>query len=176
MTSNEIYKNYLKALGERTVLENKIEDFIEKWKNGDTTISNATVQKTVDKGYERLEELKKIEEELHTEHIAQVQKEKDKKSADINVQHNLGVRPTDTEIIDGVLSSNANASYLIGQQKTPEQLESERIALLNDIKSRVMNHEISLAEASKLTNDVNTAYGFYNNQSEEMLNNNGMHK
>ncbi len=61
MTSNEIYKNYLKALGERTVLENKIEDFIEKWKNGDTTISNATVQKTVDKGYERLEELKKIE-------------------------------------------------------------------------------------------------------------------
>ena len=61
MTSNEIYKNYLKALGERTVLENKIEDFIEKWKNGDTTISNATVQKTVNKGYERLEELKKIE-------------------------------------------------------------------------------------------------------------------
>lgn len=32
MTSNEIYKNYLKALGERTVLENKIEDFIEKWR------------------------------------------------------------------------------------------------------------------------------------------------
>ena len=69
---------------------------------------------------------------------------------------------------------NINESHLIDQQKTPEQLESERTKLLSTIKSKVMNHEISLAEASKLTNDVNTAYGFY--EAVEMSHNNRMHR
>lgn len=39
MNRNEIYKEYLKALNERVELETKIEDFVEKWKNGETSLS-----------------------------------------------------------------------------------------------------------------------------------------
>lgn len=171
MNSNEIYKNYLNTFNERTVLENRIENLIERWKNKNTTMSSETIQQTIDKGYKRLEELKKSEEKLHTEYMIQVQKEKEKNFADISIQHNLEKRPTNIEITGGTLSNNPDESYLIGKQKTQEQLESERAKLLSNIKSKVMNHEISLAEASKLTNDINIAYGFYNNSTKEKTNN-----
>lgn len=176
MNINEIYKNYLDTLNKRVELEKRIEGLIEKWKNGDTTISNTTLQQTIDKGYERLEELRRIEKSLHMQYLAQVEREKAKRLADISVQHYLGETPTNIEIIDGVLSSNASESHLIGKQKTPEQLESEKAALLSDVKSKAMNHEISLSEASKLANDVNTAYDFYDNSSEELANNSEMHR
>ena len=40
MDRNEIYKEYLKSLNERIELESKIKDFVEKWKNGETFLSN----------------------------------------------------------------------------------------------------------------------------------------
>lgn len=167
MNSNEIYKNYLEALRERAELENKIENFIERWKNGDTTISNDTVQQTVDKGYQRLEELRKVEAKLHAEYMQQEQMEESKKNADISVQHNLGVRPTQYETNLGVLSSKASESHLIATEKSPEQIEQEKNQLLNTIKARVQSGEITLSEASKLVNDVNISYGFYVQDSEE---------
>lgn len=176
MNRSEIHKNYLKVAEERLVLEEKIESFIKNWEEGNSSLSSSTIQQIIDKAYERLQELKNLEEKLNTEYWAQIQKEEDKKMADISVHHNLGEKPTNIEIVDGVLSSNANESHLIGKQKTPEQLEDERTKLLSDIKSKVMNHEISLAEASKLTNDVNTAYDFYNDSSEVLSDdNNQMH-
>ncbi len=149
---------------------------VESWKNRETTLSIAFIQQVVDKGYERLEGLKKVENKLYDEYLVQEKKEQAKRIADISVQHNLGVRPSNIEITNGVISSNANESHLKVQQKTPEQLEMEKIQLLNDIKAKVMNKKISLADASKLANDINIAYGFYNGTSEGMPNNSGMHK
>lgn len=117
MTSNEIFEEYSRVLYERFMLKNKIDDFIEKWKNGDTKCSTATIQETLDKGYERLEELSKEEENLYSEYIVQRQKEE----------------ATDKEIVCGVLSTDARKSHLIGQQKTPEQLEKEKMILLREI-------------------------------------------
>lgn len=134
-------------------------------------MNNETIQQTIDKGYKRLEELKKSEEKLHTEYMIQAQKEKEKNFADISIQHNLEKKSTNIEITGGTLSNKPDESHLIGKQKTQEQLENERAKLLSNIKSKVMNHEISLAEASKLTNDINVAYGFYNNSTKEKPNN-----
>ena len=67
MFSNELYKKYVEATNQRADLENRINNYIEKWKNGETTFSTDIVEKIIEKGYERLEDLKKIEEELHQE-------------------------------------------------------------------------------------------------------------
>ncbi len=59
MNRNEIYENYLKTLSQRANLEQKIADFVERWRHGSIIISDTVVQQTIDKGNERLEELKK---------------------------------------------------------------------------------------------------------------------
>lgn len=172
MNSNEIYRKYLEAEKERIALENKIEEYIEKWKNGETVLSNELVQDAVDKGYIRLEELKKTEERIHLEFIQQEKKEENKQNADISIRHNLGVSPTDINITGGILASKASESHLIADTKSPEQLEQEKNQLLATIKSRVQSGELSLAEASKLANDVNISYEFYSNEEKST----GMHR
>lgn len=174
MNRNEIYKEYLKALNERVELESKIEDFVEKWKNGETSLSNELIQQTMEKGYERLETLKKQVESLEASLNLYNQKENDKKMADISVQHHLGERPTNMNIVGGILSSNANESHLVAEQKFLEQLEQEKNQMLSNIKLKVQSGEISLAEASKLTHDVNTAFGYYDEPTE--TNTTGIHR
>lgn len=174
MNRNQIHKEYLKALNERVELESKIEDFVEKWKNGETSLSNELIQQAMEKGYERLEALKKQVESLEASLNLYDQKENDKKMADISVQHHLGERPTNMNIVGGVLSSNANESHLVTEQKSPEQLEQEKNQMLSNIKLKVQSGEISLAEASKLTHDVNTAFGYYDEPTE--TNTTGIHR
>ncbi|HPF82994.1 MAG TPA: hypothetical protein PLV83_02360 [Bacilli bacterium] len=166
MNSNELYQKYLEAEKERFELENKIESYVEKWKNGETVLSNQTIQQAMEKGYERLEELKRTEAQLHNEYIQQEQKEEAKRGADISLQHNLGIRPDNMNIVGGVLSSNASESHLIAESKSPEQLELERQQLLANVKLKVQSGEISLADASKLVNDVNTSYEFYSSEEK----------
>ena len=60
MFSSELYKKYIEVANERYSLENKINDYIEKWKNGETVLSTKSVEQAIEKGYERLEDLKKI--------------------------------------------------------------------------------------------------------------------
>lgn len=174
MNRNDIYKEYLKALNERVELESKIEDFVEKWKNGETSLSNESIQQTMEKGYERLNALKKQVESLELSLSLYDQKENDKKMADISVQHRLGERPTNMNVVGGVLSSNANESHLVAETKSPEQLEQEKNQLLANIKLKVQSGEISLAEASKITHDVNTAFSYYDEPTE--TNTNGIHR
>lgn len=166
MDRNEIYKEYLKALNERVELEFKIENFVKKWINGETSLSNESIQQTVEKGYERLETLKKQVESLENSLSLYDKKENAKKMTDISVQHHLGERPTNMNIVGGVLSSNANESHLVAKQKSPEQLKQEKNQMLANIKTKVQSGEISLTEASKLTHDVNTAFGYYDEPTE----------
>lgn len=174
MNRNEIYKEYLKMLNERVELEAKIEDFVEKWKNGETSLSNESIQQAMEKGYERLESLKKQVESLEASLNLYDQKENDKNSADISVQYHLGERPTNMKIVGGVLSSAADESHLVAEPKSSEQLEQEKNQMLSNIKSKAQSGEISLAEASKLTHDVNTAFGYYDEPTE--TNTNGIHR
>lgn len=76
MTSDKLYQEYNKAFNERASLENKINDFITKWKEGNNTLSTKEIENVVEKGYERLEALKKREEELHETYQKQEELEK----------------------------------------------------------------------------------------------------
>ncbi len=174
MGRNEIYKEYLKVLNERVELESKIEYFVEKWKNGDTSLRTELVQQVIEKGYERLEDLKKQVESLESSLSLYDQKENDKKKADISIQHHLGERPTNMNLVGGVLSSNVSESHLVAEPKSPEQLEQEKKQMLANIKSKVQSGEISLADASKLIHDVNTAFCCYDEPVE--TNTNGIHR
>lgn len=87
MTRNEIYKEYLKTLNERIELESKIEAFVEKWQNGEISLSNELIQQAMEKGYDRLEALKKQIENFEYSLNLHDKLEKDKKMADISVNH-----------------------------------------------------------------------------------------
>lgn len=170
MTSKELYKKYLETLNERHTLENKISAFIEKWKNGEAPLSTKSVEETIDKGYERLENLKQLEQKLYQELISMEKSEKEKRYADISLKSKLGKAPSNITIVDGVLSSNANESHLIAEEKTTEQLEQEKNQMLTSIKLKIQSGELTFAEASKLVNNINTSYGFYDRQNIEKTN------
>lgn len=69
MKSQEIYESYMKAFSERWELEKKIEDLMKRWVQGEITLSSTSIQIAVDKGYERLDNLKQIEEMLHQDYL-----------------------------------------------------------------------------------------------------------
>ncbi len=175
MTRKELYQKYLDALGERYELENKINSFVEKWEKGETNLRTDLVQEVVDKGYERLETLKQLEQRLRQEANSMNESEQAKKIADISLRAKLGEAPSNVNIIGGVLSSNAEDSHLIGTEKTSEQLEQEKNQMLASIKSRVASGELTLAEASKLVSDVHTSYGFYDKQTSDIEKSSGIH-
>ncbi len=166
MDSKEIYKNYLKALGERLELEEKIEKFIERWKNGEINVSTSVIQDATEKNYQRLEDLKKIEKALQESYEKREQMEHDKKSADIGIRQNLGEAPSNIEITGGVLGTDASQSHLIGQTKSVEQLQIEKEQMLNNVKAKVQRGELTLAEASNLVNSINTSYNLYLSEEE----------
>lgn len=174
MNRDELYKRYLQALNERIELESKIEALVERWKNGKTYLSNDSIQQVMEKGYERLDDLKREVKSLEASLNSYDQKATDKKLADISIQQHFGEKPTNINIVGGVLSSNASESHLIAEVKSPEQLEQEKNQMLEDIKIKVQSGEISLAEASKLTRDVNTAFSFYDYHTE--TNTEGIHR
>lgn len=174
MKKNEIYQEYLKLLNEKSELEDKIKNLIKKCNNGETFLSDESIQQTIEKGYERLENLKKQIDSLESSLNSYDQKEDDKRMADISIQHYLGERPTNMNIVGGILTTTAADSHLVAEKKSPEQLEQEKKQILAKIKSKVQSGEISLAEASKLINDVNISFGYYDEITE--TNTSSIHK
>lgn len=158
MKSDKLYQEYNKAFNERVTLENKINDFITKWQEGNNVISTEEVENVVEKGYERLETLKKREEELHEAYQKQEELEKNIQSSTISIEHNLNTRPTKLNITGGTLSSDTNKSHLTAGPKTEEELNKDKENLLNILKEKVIKGEISRETASKLTADINTIY------------------
>ena len=137
----------------------KLDNYVQRWLNGEVQMSSEGVQQLVDSATEQIEQLKAQAEQCDKEYLRITQEEAMKRNAVISVRHNFGTSPDELVITGGVLSTNASESHLTGRQKTAEELEFERTQLLANIRERVMRKEISLAEASKLSQDVNVAYG-----------------
>lgn len=137
----------------------KLDNYVQRWLNGEVQMSSEGVQQLVDSATEQIEQLKAQAEQCDKEYLRITQEEAMKKNAVISVRHNFGTSPNELVITGGVLSTNANESHLTGRQKTAEELEFERTQLLANIREKVMKKEISLAEASKLSQDINVAYG-----------------
>jgi hypothetical protein len=166
MFSSELYKKYIEVANERYVLENRINDYIEKWKNGETVLSTKSVEQAIEKGYERLEDLKKIEESIHQDFAQMSVLEEQKQAADIGIRSTLGQAPTNMNIVGGVLSSNASESHLIAEKKTNEQMSLEKQQMFELLKEKVRNGEITLSQASELTTKINSSFDFYGKEEE----------
>ena len=137
----------------------KLDSYVEKWLNGEVQMSSEGVQQLVDSANEQIEQLKEAANQAQSEYLRITNEEAMRKNAVTSVKNRFGVSPDEIIITGGVLSSNANESHLTGRQKTSEELAYEREQILRDIKAKVMRKEISLAEASRLAQDVNVAYG-----------------
>ena len=166
MFSKELYDKYIQTMNERIELENKEDEIIEKWKNGRITLSTESVEKIIEKGHERISALKEMEKSLHEDFLKMNLLEEEKKSADTSLRSKLGEAPTDTKIIDGVLASNAKDSHLVAEKKTQEEMLLDKQEMLNNLKQRVMNGEISLEQASELSAQINSSYNFYQEENE----------
>lgn len=166
MFSSELYRKYVEATNERHALENKINDYIEKWKNGEIVLSTEKVEQIIEKGYERLEDLKKIEESIHQDFVQMSKLEEQKQSADIGIRNTFGQSPTNMNIVGGVLSSDASESHLIAEKKTDDQMLAERQQMLDELKGKVKNGEITLSQASELSAKIGTSFDFYNKEEE----------
>lgn len=166
MTSTQLYQKYLETQKVRFELENSIDALTKKWQNKETVLSTEQIETVIQKGYEKLENLKRIEQNLHAEFIKLSESEEKKRYADIHLQQIFGKPLSNTSIKDGVLSSDSNQSYLIGESKTETEMELEHNKMLEDVKRRVQNKEITLQEASKLVSDIKTSYSFFKEQSQ----------
>lgn len=137
----------------------KLDKYVQQWLDGETQMSEAGVQQLIDSANQQIEQLKEAANQAQAEYLRITQEEIMRKNAVSSVRYNLGASPDELVINGGILSTSAKDSYLTGRQKTTEELELERNQLLASIKSKVMSKEITLAEASKLAQDVNIAYG-----------------
>lgn len=139
--------------------EAKMENFVQKWLNNESEMNNASMQQLLDSVTAQVDDLKRQAEAAWNEYKRLDSEISLRQNAVYTVKTNLGVSPDEIVITGGVLSSNASESHLIGRSKTPEELETDRKNALATIREKVARKEITLAEASKLKNDLNIAYG-----------------
>ena len=137
----------------------KLDNYVQRWLNDEVQMSAEGVQQLVDSATQQIEQLRTQATQFQSEYMRITQEEAMRRNAVISVRHNFGVSPDEMIITGGVLSSNANESHLTGRNKTPEELEDERTQLLASVREKAMKKEISLAEASKLAQNINIAYG-----------------
>lgn len=152
--------------------EAKMESFVQKWLNDESEINNESMQQLLDSVTEQVAELKRQAEAAWKEYKELDSEISLRQNAVYSVRTNLGVSPDEIVITGGVLSPNASESHLIGRSKTYEELELDRKIALAKIRTKVATKEITLAQASKLKNDINIAYGY----SQPVENQNGMSK
>lgn len=159
MSTLELLNKYAELTSAWMDKQAKLDNYVQRWLNGEVQMSSEGVQQLVDSATEQIEQMKAQATQCNNEYLRITQEEAMRRNAVISVRHNFGTSPDELVINGGVLSSNANESHLTGRQKTAEELEFERTQLLASIREKAMKKEISLAEASKLSQDVNVAYG-----------------
>ena len=178
MTKEELFKKVYDLSNALADKEVEAQLFVNSWLNDELyAITDENANQQIDLYDKQIEELKNLRDMANTAYVKFCEEEELRKQGLIfakkNVQNQFGVNPDEIIITGGVLSSNANESHLTGRSKTPEELEAERQSALAEIRSRVINKEITLAEASKLKNDINLAYG-YGQQTQDMSS--GIHR
>lgn len=161
--------DFLKKYDELTMAyqdkEAKLEVEVQKWLNGSSSLSDTSMEQLIETVNNQVEELKTLASRVMDEYLRISKEEMELKegllSAKTAVKTFLDTSLDEMVITDGVLSSNASESHLVGREKTLEEKEKDKQAALAEIRNKVANKEITLSEASKLKNDVEL---IYNNQ------------
>lgn len=164
MTKEELLNKWNELTLAYTDKEVKLEAYVQKWLDGDSALSAESIQQLIDTATQQIEEAKAAAKQAIEEYTRMSKEEMLRNeglvSAKRIVKSQFGVSPDEIVITGGTLSANASESHLTGRNKTPEELEADRQYALAEIRTRVANKEITLAEASKLKSDVNIAYGY----------------
>lgn len=140
----------------------KLEEYIENWLNGKINVSSDSVQENIDKVNEQIDLLKKTAKDYFEKYLeiskVEMEKEAGLKSAKIGVLSNLGFIPTSLKITGGVASNDAKGTHLLAEDKSVEELVLEKENALLEIRDKVANKELTLAQASNLKNQLNLLY------------------
>lgn len=163
---------YCELLDQANEKEAKLEAFVQKWLDGEYGLSSENMEQTIIQINDQTSQIRAEAEKYKMEfdRISKEEKlEKERlessKSAQMRLRHQLGVEADKMVITDGVLSSNASESHLIGREKTPEEIELDKQIALSTLREKVAKKEITLAQASQLKNDISNYYGINNEMS-----------
>lgn len=171
MTKEEIFEKWCELTNSYITKEAELEAVVYRWLNNeDSDMSKESVEHLIDSTNIKVGEIKTEADRLYEEYLNMRREQEFKKAVLKTVKKEFGVSPDDIVITGGVLAPNAEDSHLIGRDKTQEEERDRQIALA-EIRRRAINNEISLSEASELTNKVNIAYGKSNQEMSS-----GMHK
>ena len=172
MTKEEIFEKWCELTNTYIEKEAKVEAVVYQWLNDeDSAMSKESVEHLIDSTIIKVGEIKTEADRLYEEYLNMRREQEFKKEVLKTTKQEFGVSPDDIVVTGGVLAPNAEDSHLIGRDKTHEEEERDRQMALAEIRRRAINNEISLSEASELTNKVNIAYGKSNQEMSS-----GMHK
>lgn len=165
---------YCELLDQANEKEAKLEAFVQKWLDGEYGLSSENMEQTIIQINDQTSQIRAEAEKykMKFDRISKEEKlEKERlessKSAQMRLRHQLGVEADKMVITDGVLSSNASESHLIGREKTPEEIELDKQIALSTLREKVAKKEITLAQASQLKNDISNYYGINNEMSSD---------
>ncbi len=165
---------YCELLDQANEKEAKLEAFVQKWLDGEYGLSSENMEQTIIQINDQTSQIR-AEAEKYKMEFDRISKEEkleeerleSSKSAQMRLRHQLGVEADKMVITDGVLSSNASESHLIGREKTPEEIELDKQIALSTLREKVAKKEITLAQASQLKNDISNYYGINNEMSSD---------
>lgn len=172
MNKYECWNKYYELLEQANTKEAKLEAYVEKWLQGEGLLSSDVLEQTIitvnDQISQIRNEAEKFKQEfdrLSKEEKLEQEKLKSSRLTEIRLKQQLGIDTSKIVITGGTLSANANESHLIGREKTLEELEVDKQTALAVLREKVAKNEISLADASKLKNDINNNYDIDNGMS-----------
>lgn len=171
MSKDELLNKYSEIIDAINEKEAKLEGYVNKWLNGESTLSSNSVESLIDTVNQQLEQMRK-EAETYLNEFYKISEEEHLKeqqlfSSKIALKSKLDIDVDTMVITGGVLSSNASESHLIGREKTAEEIELDKQIALATLREKVAKKEIPLAEASKLKNNIEMAYVIPNEMSSQ---------
>ena len=165
MNKLEYIDEYCDLIQQANEKEAKLEAYVQKWLSGESVLSSDTLEQTITRVNDQISQMRTEAEKykLEFERISKEEQLKQEnieslKSTEMRLRYQLSVDTGKMVITGGILSSNANESYLTGRDKTAEELEIDRQVALAALREKVVRKEVSLMEASQLKSDIENYY------------------
>lgn len=175
MEKNEYIYKYCELIEQANEKEAKLESYVQEWLSNESVLSSNTMEQTIISINDQIaqmrmeaEKYKKEFERLSKEEQLKQEQLESSKAIKMRLKQQLGIDTSQIVITDGILSANANESHLVGREKTKEELEIDKQIAISTLREKVVKKEITLAQASKLKNDINSYYGTSENVSSKL--------
>ena len=145
MNKFEYIDKYCDLIQQANEKEAKLEAYVQKWLSGESVLSSDTLEQTITRVNDQISQMRTEAEKykLEFERISEEEQLKQEnieslKSTEMRLRYQLSVDTGKMVITGGILSSNANESYLTGRDKTAEELEIDRQVALAALREKVV--------------------------------------